>query len=223
MCGRFIVSYTYDELLGFLSSSYEINGFDLDYTENYNVTPGQPVLSVIKTKKDYKVGYIDWGFIPSFATDIKSSFKMSNARSETVKEKSSFKNSFKNKRCLIIVNGYYEWERKAVKQPYVIKREDNKIFAFAGLWEVNRKIGNNPIYSTTILTKESDEFLNDIHHRMPVILSYEDSLVWLDEESSIDDLDRVIGNSSHEGFHKYKVSNYVNKSSNNGPECIEPL
>lgn len=223
MCGRFIVSYTYDELLGFLQSNYDISGFDLDYSENYNISPGQPILSVIKTTTEYKVGYIDWGFIPPFAKDKKSSFKMSNARSETIKEKNSFKESFKKRRSLILASGYYEWERKEIKQPYVIKKTSNDLFAFAAIWTVNKLVNEKPVYTTAMLTKESDDLLSDIHNRMPVILSYEDSLVWLNDNSTDEQLNEIVSRSSHNGFHKFKVSNFVNKSSNNGLQCIEPI
>ncbi len=224
MCGRFIVSYTYEELLSFLQTSFEIQELDFEYEKNFNVTPGQPVLSILKTNTRFKVGYINWGFIPSFSSDPKIAYKMINARSESIDSTMSFKESFEDRRCLILVNGYYEWESTETgKQPYVVKRNDDKIFAFAGLWTINRNITSKPIYSTTILTKEADDLLSDTHERMPVVLTYEDSIKWLDTNSTKEDLFKIIDRSNHNDFHKYKVSDYVNTSTNNDEKCIEPI
>lgn len=224
MCGRFLVSYTYKELLSFLQTSFEIEELDIEYKKNYNITPGQPVISVLKTNTKFKVGYINWGFIPSFSSDPKIAYKMINARSESIDSKMSFKDSFEDRRNIILVNGYYEWEStEKGKQPYVIQRNDEKLFAFAGLWTINRNITSKPIYSTTILTKEADDLLSSTHDRMPVILSYEDSIKWLDKNSTKEELFEIIERSNHNEFRKFKVSDYVNTSTNNDAKCIEPI
>lgn len=220
MCGRFIVSYTYEELVQFLHKNYQIEGLNLDYNPRYNVAPGQQLLTIIKSNDQYKVGYINWGLIPPFVKDEKSKYKMINARSETVHEKVSYKDSFRMKRCIIVSNGYYEWNGKT---PYVFEKEDRSMFLFAGLWSVNKIIYDTPIYSTTIVTKEADEFMSEIHTRMPVILSIEDSIQWLDHTTTESDLFQLIEQSSHTGFHKYEVSQHVNLVKNDDLRCIEPV
>lgn len=220
MCGRFIVSYTYDELVDFLHKNYQIEGLDLDYNPSYNIAPGQPLLTVIKVKDKYKVGYINWGLIPPYAKDESYKYKMINARSETVNERVSFKDAFLSRRCIILSNGYYEWKNKV---PYLFEREDKKMFGFAGLWSVNKIIYDRPIYSTTIVTKEADDLMSDIHLRMPVILDIEASLEWLRDSLQAEDLFSLIEESNHFGFHKYEVSSFVNNAKNNTIKCIEPV
>lgn len=220
MCGRFIVSYTYEELLKFLHNSYQIEELDLDYNPRYNVAPGQPLLTVIKVKDHYKVGYIDWGLIPAFAKDESIRYKMINARSETVDVKVSYKDSFASKRCLILANGYYEWKNK---RPYVFEKFDKSMFGFAGIWSVNKIVHDKPIYSSSILTKEADELMSDIHTRMPVVFDLEESLKWLDDSTTKDELFELIEKSDHSGYTKYEVSNYVNNAKNEGIQCVIPV
>lgn len=224
MCGRFIVSFTAEELLEFLNSSYQIEELNLEYSPRFNVSPGQKVLSVIKSKDRYKVGYLDWGFIPSFSTDKKLAFKMINARSETLTEKVSFKESLRRRRCLILANGFYEWKRVGnQKIPYLIKLNNDKLFAFAGLWSMNDKVENNKVYTTTIITTKANEIMSDIHNRMPVILDVEESLKWLDYDSSIDELLLLLEQYDTNKMIKYQVSDYVNNSRNEGEECIKEV
>lgn len=224
MCGRFIVSYTYDQLLEFLNNSYQIEELNLEYSPRYNVSPGQRVLSVIKSKDKYKVGYLDWGFIPPFSNDKKIAFKMINARSETVEEKVSFKESLKKKRCLILANGFYEWKREnKEKTPYLFKMKDDRLFAFAGLWTVNDKVDNKKAYTTTILTTEANDIMSDVHHRMPVILDLEESIKWLDMDSSVDELKSLLDQYDSKKMFKYQVGDYVNNSRHEGEACIKEV
>lgn len=220
MCGRFIVSYTYEELLKFLHNSYQIEELDLDYAPRYNIAPGQPLLTVIKSKDQYKVGYIDWGLIPAFAKDETTKYKMINARSETIDVRVSYKDSFASKRCLILTNGYYEWNNK---RPYVFEKIDKSMFGFAGIWSVNKIIHNRPIYTTSILTKEADELMEDIHSRMPVVFDLEEAIKWLDDKTSKEDLFTLIETSVHKDFTRYEVSNYVNNVRNEGIGCVTPV
>ncbi len=224
MCGRFIVSYTYDQLVEFLNDSYQITELDIDYNERYNIAPGQKVLSVIKQKEQFKAGYLDWGFVPPFAKDLSYRYKMINARSETVHELVSFKESLKNKRCLILANGFYEWRREGNKKtPYFFQLKEDKMFAFAGLWTMNDKVSDGKLFTTTIITTTANLLMSEVHHRMPVILELEDAKKWLDQSTSDEELLGLLKEYDSNYMKKIQVSDYVNKSTNEGKRCIEPF
>ena len=113
---------------------------------------------------------LKWGLVPSWANDPSIGNKLTNARSETVAEKPSFRHAFKQQRCLVLADGFYEWKREGkTKQPYYIRMKDGRLFAFAGLWE--RWETQEPALETcALLTTTSNDLMKPIHHRMPVIL-----------------------------------------------------
>jgi len=224
MCGRFIVSYTYDELLNFISNTFDI--FDLDPSidvPNYNVAPGTNVLSIISDGENYRAGTFKWGFIPFFAKDTTSTYKMINSRIEGIESRAAFKDSFINKRCLILADGYYEWQKAGkVKQPFLIQREDKDLFFFPGIWSKYKSENNEIIYSTSIITKEANEVVSDIHPRMPIILKEDIAKKWLNP--SLKDpvkLLAILNEDSNENIMKMRVSEYVNKVGNDSKKCME--
>jgi len=105
---------------------------------------------------------------------------MINARSDTVAEKPAFRHAFRSKRCLVVADGFYEWQKRAGgKQPFLVHMKDERAFAFAGLWEKWDK-GEAPIESCTILTTDANELMAPIHNRMPVIIPRSAYDLWLD-------------------------------------------
>ena len=169
-----------------------------------------------------------WGLIPSWAKDPKIGNRMINARSETLAEKPSFRNAYKRRRCLVLADGYYEWQKipgEKSKQPVYIRLKSQKPFAFAGLWEVWKGTGmDEPLRSCTIITCPLNAVLAEIHHRMPVILPAEVYETWLapDEQSS-EVLQPLLVPYADEEMEAYPVSRFVNRSANNSPECIAPV
>jgi putative SOS response-associated peptidase YedK len=148
---------------------------------------------------------------------------MINARAETVTEKPSFRNAFKQRRCLILADGFYEWQRtKTQKQPYYFQRSDGQPFAFAGLWE--RWQGESgPIESCTILTTQANELLQPIHDRMPVMLATEDSALWLHPTASAEQLLALLHPYAAESMQSHPVSPLVNRAGVDSPECVNSL
>lgn len=226
MCGRFVVSYTYQELLEFLGGAFDI--FDLDVDVNlpkYNIGPGQKVISIISDGEKYRAGTLKWGLVPSWAKDEKIGYKMINARSETITEKPSYKSLFRNKRCLILADGFYEWKKtETKKQPMYIQTKDRQMFLFAGLWSSYQKPDGTKLYTTTIITTSANEMMSDIHDRMPVILDLEQAKVWLDMNIK----DRSVLQSLLQPYDSTKmtyhpVSTLVNKVENDVPQCIQPI
>ncbi|MDP2620581.1 MAG: SOS response-associated peptidase, partial [Hyphomicrobiales bacterium] len=118
----------------------------------------------------------------SWAKDPGIGSRMINARAETVAEKPSFRNALAKRRCLIVADGFFEWQKqpKGPKQPYYITAKDDEPFAFAGLWERWAATGKEPVQSCTIVTTEANAALKPIHDRMPVMLSPDRFEAWLD-------------------------------------------
>jgi putative SOS response-associated peptidase YedK len=226
MCGRFIVSYSYDDLVRFMSKTFDI--FDLDESidvPRYNAAPGQQVISIISDGSKYRAGTLQWGFIPHFATNQNTGYKMINARVEGIESKASFRDSFIRSRCVILADGYYEWKKVGkTKQPYLIQLPGKELFFFAGLWSKYVSDTKEVIYSTTIITKQADEELADIHDRMPIILNEKQAKQWLNP--SLKDQKELLSILHHVrdlDMTKIKVSEYVNKVSNDSVQCIEPF
>ena len=150
---------------------------------------------------------------------------MINARSETVAEKPSFRNALRRRRCLVLADGFYEWQRVGKsKRPMGIVMRSGELFAFAGLWETWRNPEGTEIPSCTIITTAPNDLLRPIHNRMPVILPRELEDFWLDD--SVDDnaaLTSVLTPYPDDAMEAYEVSSLVNSVANSCPEVIEPV
>lgn len=225
MCGRFVVSYTYEELLRYLDEVYDVTDPVIDPTfPRYNVAPTQPVLAVLSDGKAYRAGMLQWGFVPSWAKDESIGQRMINARSETVLDKPAYRDSVRHKRCILLASGFYEWKKTPdVKQPYHITREDERLFAMAGLWSSYRKEDGSMRYTSTILTTSPNDVMQDIHERMPVILDEADAKVWLDHRTSTDSLIDLMRPFTRYPMKATPISSRVNNVRNEGIENIRPL
>ena len=150
---------------------------------------------------------------------------MINARSETAAEKPSFRAAFRRRRCLIVADGFYEWQKQnGAKQPFFIHLRDARPFAFAGLWEHWEGPDDSIIESCTLLTCNPNDFLRTVHNRMPVILDPGDYDLWLDQQ--VQDPERLhplLRPYPAREMEAYPVSRFVNKPANDSPQCIEPL
>ena len=167
MCGRF----TRKESMQHLA---ELLGLPISppLTPRYNIAPSQ-LVACIRTNPEtsnYELVELKWGLVPSWANDPSIGHKLINARGETVAEKPSFRKAFKQQRCLVVADGFYEWKREGkAKQPYYIRFKDHRLFAFAGLWERWEKQAS-PLESCSLITIGPNAVMEPIHHRMPVIL-----------------------------------------------------
>jgi len=223
MCGRFTLTL----LLAELEKRFFIDEIMASLQPRYNIAPTQNVAVIINKENPGRVlTQMRWGLIPSWADDPKIGSRMINARAETVAEKPSFKKLLVQKRCLIPADGFYEWKKNGkVKTPLRITLQDEKPFAFAGLWEKwtdpKTKL---EIHSCTIITCEANSFLQAIHDRMPVILKKEAEDVWLD--GSIVEpaqLTKLLVPFPAKEMRAYPVSSLVNSPSYDGPECVKPM
>lgn len=220
MCGRFTLSQPNNAI----ASAFNIAQIP-PLEPRYNIAPTQLIPSIVSAPGGEKqLQMLRWGLIPSWAKDAKIGAKLINARAETVSEKPSFKAAFKRRRCLIIADGFYEWQRQEKqKQPYYFRLQNAQLFAFAGLWEQWKSPDEDIINSCTILTTEANDLLRPIHDRMPVILESKDYGLWLDSEAQQPQLQQLLRPYQADLMTSYTVSTKVNNPKNNTPECINSL
>ena len=226
MCGRFVVSYTYDELMHFLGETFQIFDLDLDINlPRYNIAPGQKVLAVLSDGEQYRAGTLKWGLVPHWAKDESIGFRMINARSETIDTKASFKEPLRSKRCVILADGFYEWKREGdKKRPMYIHLEGKKMFLFAGLWSTYRREDGSKLHTTTIITTEANELMSDLHDRMPVILTLDQAKEWLNPATTNTlRLKQLLWQYPSDKMAYYEVSPIVNSWKNDTPACVEPV
>lgn len=190
---------------------------------HYNGAPSQDFLV---GRRDPKTGettldLIRWGLIPSWARDRKIAWKMINARSETVATASAFKGAFANRRCLLPVDGFYEWRKIGkVKQPYAIGMADRQPFTLAGLWENWKDRDSGEWVRTfTIVTTEANELVSKLHDRMPVVIAPEDRERWLSDPDPSD----LLRPYPADRMTMWPVSQLVNSPKNDAAELLVPV
>ena len=217
MCGRFALYSSLSEIKKLI----RIDAVADELRASYNIVPTHDVFAVI-TCEGRRLGKLHWGLVPFWAKDISGATKLINARLETLKDKPSFKNLLKNRRCAILADGFYEWRKiNNLKQPYYITPAAGSPFAFAGLWDT-WKSGDAAAYnSCTIITTEASPQLSRIHNRMPVILKSDSVDPWLDME--IQDtvrVENILLQGYETAFRIRPVSQYVNSPKNNDEKCL---
>jgi putative SOS response-associated peptidase YedK len=208
-----------------LDDELGIAEFPLDWQPRYNVAPSQPVLAVTDAAT-HKAEWLRWGLIPSWAKDASIGNRLINARAETLTEKPSFRDAFHKRRCLILADGFYEWQKPASgrgkSQPYYFKRKDGKPFAFAGLWEVWQPLTESePVKTCTIITTQANAVVSSVHERMPVMLDRKKAWVWLDGGKGVD-LQHLLVPYGPELMTAYPVGSYVNNPLVQSRVCVEP-
>jgi putative SOS response-associated peptidase YedK len=224
MCGRFVQTTDVKDLAKLYQADLLLESFE----PGYNIAPTSTVATVrISTKESKRVlGGLIWGLIPSWASDPAIGARMANARAETVAEKPSFRTPFKKQRCLVPVDGFYEWKQEKVKLPFFFTMKDRKPFVLAGLWDRwdSKDKNKAPIYSFTLITTEPNSVLAAVHDRMPVILHEKDFDQWLDPgQQNPEILKKLLSPFPADKMQSTAVSTYVSSTRNQGPRCIEPL
>jgi len=224
MCGRYTLRTSPHELREIFATLNSI-----EWSPRFNIAPTQTVVAVREQEegKGRELVRMKWGLIPSWAKDAKIGNSLINARADTVATKPSFRSAFKRKRCLIAVDGFYEWQAvpgQKVKQPYHITVKGEKAFAFAGLWEFWKDPEGNPVESCAIITTDANEAMARVHNRMPVILNEADYDLWLDrKQQDPAELTPLLVPFSAKKMQLTPVSTLVNSPRNEKPECIVPV
>lgn len=181
MCGRFVSTTPPAQLAAYFDVDH-VTGAAQAHRPDTNTAPTTDVLVVVETDDVRRLDAFHWGLVPSWAKDPSIGNRMINARSETAAEKPSFRRAFTRRRCLVPVDGFYEWARvpgQRVKQPYFVHRPDDEPYALAGLWErwippgsddLDGAGGRDPLCSVTILTTTANQAMTPVHDRMPVVI-----------------------------------------------------
>lgn len=216
MCGRFQLSVKGKTI----SERFNVEVFDEKYKPSYNCAPGQ-FLPVITNSHPNELRPFFWGFLPEWAT-AESSFKpLINSRAETIADKPAFKNAFVLRRCLVPANGFYEWKTDAAKQPYRIFLKSEKLFAMAGIWSSSTQADGTIHRTFSIVTTAANKMMQDLHHRMPLILDPEEEQIWLFEQD-VSKLKTLLKPPSAEELEKVPVSSRINAVKNNDASLILP-
>lgn len=224
MCGR--SSLTINELdleRRFGSTFYSDELERYNPLPNFNIAPTHfhPVIPIDDTAH---FRCMRWGLVPFWAKDDKIGSKMINARIETVHEKPVFKKSLERNRCLVPFDGYYEWLKEGkTKIPYRITLPDKSVFSVAGMYEKWKQPNGQILLSFTVITHPASEPIKHIHDRMPAILSQEVERLWLDNSlSPLQALELIKAPEEGEIIY-YRVSDAVNKVSNNDISLVQPI
>lgn len=199
-------------------------GEEVAVERRFNIAPGQEVLAVTTDSECARRGeLLRWGLVPHWAESPKAGYRMINARAETVAERPAFREAFAHRRCLILGDGFYEWQPRehGPKLPWWITRADHAPFAFAGLWESWRPASDvEPLRTCAIITTEATASLREVHGRMPVILAAGAEQAWLEPGADPVALQDLL--LPFEQTTRIPVSTAVNDASHDGPGCIEP-
>ncbi len=215
MCGRFAF-YSPSEATAALfgaSSSVKVE-------PRYNIAPTQYIAAVREDEQDNReLVTLRWGLVPFWAKDPSIGNRMINARAETVAEKPSFRNAYKKRRCLILADGFYEWRKEGDgKTPYYISLANGQPFAFAGLWENwSSKESDESLQTAVIITTDANNFMAQLHHRMPVVMLPEQADRWLGGDMDL--LSEVIEKAP--SFRAWPVDRKVNNARNEGEALID--
>lgn len=252
MCGRFVSAQPPERIAAYFGADVDVDTLGA----NYNVAPTNDIYAVVARPPGSAapadaptrtLQAFEWGLLPVWAKDRKVGYKMINARSETIATKPAFKGVFRKHRCIIPMDGFYEWQAgdpdgpvgktgKPVKQPYFIHRVDGEPLAVAGLWsawrpprergEADQGEPQNQawVHTATVVTTSANATMAPIHDRMPVILPRAMWDLWLDPSNqNIDVLSKLLVPAPDTLLTMHQVSTDVNNVRNKGAELIDPI
>jgi putative SOS response-associated peptidase YedK len=202
-------------------------GEALEVRQRFNVCPGDDVVAVTTSREGEPRGdLLRWGLVPHWAKDPSAGFKMINARAETVAGKPAYRDALRTHRCLVIADGFYEWQARPgrPKLPWHVTRSDGAPFAFAGLWSAWRGAGGEDapaLRTCTIVTTAANGVLRDVHDRMPVMLRGEDEEhAWLEHRTPPAVLRELLAPLPDAMTARRAVGCAVSDARYDGPECL---
>lgn len=236
MCGRFVSSSAPERIAAYFGAESNVESLGA----NYNVAPTNDIYGVVADADgNLELQVFHWGLVPVWAKERKIGQRMINARSETIAEKPAFKGVFKKHRCIIPMDGFYEWAPgveggpltkagKPAKRPHYVHRLDDEPLAVAGLWSAWRDRSEGPdapwLHSATVITTSANTTMEPVHDRMPVILPKAMWDLWLDPlNQNIEMLSKLLVPAPDNLLTMHEVSTQVNNVRNKGSELTAPL
>jgi putative SOS response-associated peptidase YedK len=233
MCGRFVRKTSALEISDIFSCSLDTDELPI----SFNVAPTSPVLGIVHSTGGPSVVSFSWGLIPRWAPDASRAASLINARIETVAEKPSFRDLVAQHRCVLPMDGYFEWKEqlrhdalRPIKQPYFFSANNQShyshkgVLAVAGLWTAWKdpnQSGGQVVHTAVALTTDANDMVSKVHHRMPVLLDTSGVSLWLDQ-NNVDPLVHIQA-ADNEALVVCAVSTRANNSRNNGSELIDPI
>jgi len=217
MCGRFTLTKPPDQITRHFAVPPAAT------RPRYNIAPTQTVWAVRAAQDGSReLMQPTWGLIPSWTREPAGAARLINARAETLTQKPTFRAAFRERRCLIPADGFYEWQPVGKrKQPWYIQLQDGGVFGFGGLWERWRSLDGELIESCAIVTVPANEAMAAVHDRMPLILAPENYDAWLAPGQSRPA--ELLQPYPSERLRLYPVSTLVNRPGNDAPACCQPL
>lgn len=228
MCGRYTLTQP-EEIVEELAEAVEEIQVLEPLEPRYNIAPTQSV-PIVRPRLDtgvWAVACVRWGLVPFWAKDPSIGNRMINARSETAAGKPAFRDSFAKRRCLVLADGFFEWQKTAAgKQPFHIRQPSGKGLWLAGLWARWQK-EEKPLDTFTILTTTANATVRPVHDRMPVILDAERARQWLDTGLDPDavrqQLEPLMQPAAEDLLTLVPVSRMVGSPANDVPDCVAPI
>lgn len=219
MCGRSTLHDAPVSVLGKFHLPPMLPGFKA----RYNIAPSQDQWTIVLSNSGVPVArQLRWGLVPSWADDASVGARLINARSDAVALKPSFKASFRTRRCAILADGYYEWSGAGkARAPFFFHLEGNRDFALAGLWDRWER-GGDTLDTCTVITTDASPAAAKVHHRMPVVLTAEQAVEWVDASAAENRLFDLMTPYSGDDLFSYEVSSLVNSPGNDNVDCIAP-
>ena len=181
MCGRYAITSPLEAII----KAFDVKSALSNLQPRYNAAPSQDLPVIRAGKEGRDLGLMRWGLVPSWSKGPDSRYSMINARAETVASRPAYRGPFKNRRCLIPADGFFEWKQTGNgKQPFYITLKSGEPFVFAGLWDHWISPEGEDLTSFTIIVTDANDTVSPIHDRMPVILPENDHAAWLGEDRS---------------------------------------
>ena len=226
MCGRYNLRTPMAELAELFDALPVADWESWWIRPRFNIAPTQTVPVIRVNHGQRRISGLRWGLIPFWAKDSSIGSRMINARAETIAVKPAFRSAFKRRRCVVPVDGFFEWQKRgqAAKQPFHIMSRNEKPLALAGIWESWTDKDRETVESVAIVTTQPNELMARLHDRMPVILSSEVMSRWLDPD--FDDTARLEEDLVPCDPHLLRcdpVSKLVNNPRNDSEECVRAL
>lgn len=220
MCGRYTLYNSPTDLAKHFSATLQYS-----FSKSYNIAPTSIIPVLIELDHERLILPMRWGLIPAWHKEEQKLTVLNNAKIETVDTKPSFRSSFKRHRCLIMTDGFYEWDSTTKpKQPYYFHRKDNQPFALAGIWD-RWVSGDKSVDSCCIITEAANDIVSTVHERMPAIITPENYDKWLNltlqDPSQIKDI--AMQPNAYVDITTHPVTSKMNRVAYNNSHCIEKI